>query len=111
MASALNSVLDNDDGVNSIDISATTNGSHNPNSAHYTGNAVDINIINDVHVGTSGTGFDNAQALENAAMSDPNVSYVEGPAGNFIRSSPTADWTAASRESGDTTHVHISVFK
>jgi hypothetical protein len=33
-------------GVDSINISATTNGEHAPNSNHYNGTAVDINKVN-----------------------------------------------------------------
>jgi hypothetical protein len=41
-------------GLLTINITATTNGEHAPNSNHYNGTAVDINMINGGRVRTSG---------------------------------------------------------
>jgi RHS repeat-associated protein len=44
------SALANSDGVSSVNINSTTGGQHSQTSLHYTGNAVDINRVNDKRV-------------------------------------------------------------
>ena len=110
MAGTLNDILASDDGTDSVNVSATTNGQHVAGSDHYVGDAVDINYINGVHVGTSGDGLQNATDLENAAMDNPLVRYVEGPEGDFARSTPGGAFSPAPAISGMNSHVHISVF-
>jgi len=65
--------------VNSVNVSATTNGTHANDSAHPSGNAIDINYVNGVHVGRPGS-QDGVQALQNAAHNDPSVHRNYGPA-------------------------------
>lgn len=93
-----------------VNISATTNG-HAPNSNHGVGDAIDINFANGIHIGTSGDGLKWATALEQSAMANPNVRFVEGPIGNFARNTPDSAWV----RTGDLgpsqfTHVHFDVF-
>jgi len=110
LLTAFNSIINSVTNVTRVNVSATTNG-HAVDSNHGVGDAVDINVVNGVHIGTSGEGLALATALENAAKADPNVRFVEGPIGNFVRANPGDAW----KPSGDLgpsqfTHVHFDVF-
>jgi hypothetical protein len=65
--------------LNSVNVSATTNGTHANDSAHPSGNAIDINYVNGVHVGRPGS-QDGVQALQDAAHNDPSVHRNYGTA-------------------------------
>ncbi|MYM84981.1 hypothetical protein GTP44_23920 [Duganella sp. FT50W] len=110
LLTGFNSIIDSVNNITSINISATTNG-HDAKSNHGVGNAVDINYANGVHIGTTGEGLALATVLENAAKANDNIRFVEGPMGNFVRTTPGGEW----RPSGDlgpsqNTHVHFEVF-
>jgi hypothetical protein len=63
--------------INSITISATTNGIHGPNSRHYAGNALDISMVNSIAVGPNQPIIEALQnAFENQARRRENF----GPA-------------------------------
>lgn len=113
LVNTLSSILISAAVVDSINITATTNGHayQNASTDHNSGRAVDINIVNGVHVSASGQGLELAKKLEQAAMSDPQVRYVEGPFGNFARNSPTGNWVRTPDLPSMNNHVHISVFK
>ena len=113
LASTFTSVVNSATMVTSVNVSATTNGHADqaPNSDHNSGVAVDVNIINGVHVSSSGDGMMLASNLEATAMNNPNVRYVEGPMGNFVRDTPGANWRPSANLPGMTNHVHFSVFK
>jgi hypothetical protein len=91
-------------------VSATTNGHPGEVGDHTCGDAVDVNWIDGVHVSASGQGYDNAVQLEEAAMTTGNVRYVEGPMGDFARSSPNGTWSQTANLPGMDNHVHISIF-
>ncbi len=110
LQTAFNEITEKTPGLITVNISATTNG-HAPNSNHGVGDAIDINYANGVHIGTSGNGLAWATALEQAAMANSNVRFVEGPIGNFARDTPDSAWV----KTGDLgpsqfTHVHFDVF-
>jgi hypothetical protein len=111
LESTFSDILKDDSKISSVTVSATTNGHGKKPSDHVNGDAVDINVINGVHVAASGQGFKNAEDLENAAKKDDNVRYVEGPAGNFVRSTGSQNFTPSRGGlPGNDIHVHISVF-
>ena len=110
LVNAFNEITASVPGLTNINISATTNG-HLSNSNHGVGDALDMNFANGVHIGTSGTGLQWAVTLENAAMANGNVRFVEGPMGNFARDTPNSPWVRTP-DLGPTqlTHVHFDVF-
>ena len=111
MATAFAQAMKTDGDIATVNISATTNG-HIPLSNHGVGDALDINYINGTHIAQGGAGYAVALKLENAAKADPNVRYVEGPAGNFVRTAgPGSSWTSApDMGKSELTHVHFEVF-
>jgi RHS repeat-associated protein len=63
--------------INSITISATTNGVHGPNSRHYAGNALDISMVNGIAVGPNQPII---EALQNAFENQAGRRENFGPA-------------------------------
>ncbi len=108
LSNTVSEILNSDSDIDNVNVSATTNG--HTTGDHVYGDAIDINVINGVHVGTSGDGYNNAVSLENQAMQDPNVRYVEGPEGDFARSDPSQSFQPSAALPGMNSHVHISVF-
>lgn len=111
LAQVTGAVLSQTPGVTSVNINATTNGVHETKSDHYTGNAVDINKINDLPIKGNTTGTNLALALEAQALADPNTRYVEGPGGNWARSMPGGSWSKSTDLPNMDNHVHISTFR
>lgn len=97
-------------GIESVNVSATTNGVHDTHSDHYSGNAIDINRINDVAV-SSAAGRNLALQLEAQALADPNTRYVEGPGGNWVRTSAGGQWMQSADLPTMNNHVHWSTFR
>jgi RHS repeat-associated protein len=64
--------------INSISISATTNGVHSARSLHYSGRAIDINQVNGVRIAIQGSS-PAVIAIQNALSSDPTVTQNKGP--------------------------------
>ncbi|WP_431049200.1 hypothetical protein [Roseateles sp. L2-2] len=112
MEAAFNEVMSTADGIYSVNISSLSEitPSHSVGTNHQVGDAVDINFINGIHVDTAGEGFLLAQNIKLAAMNDPNVRYVEGPGGNFARSTPGGQWQKSADLSTMNSHVHFDVF-
>lgn len=112
MEAAFNNVMSTADGISSVNLSSVseTTKSHTVGTNHQVGDAVDINWINGVHVGTSGDGFLLAQKIKLAAMNDPNVRYVEGPGGNFSRQVAGGEWSRSADIDTMNSHVHFDVF-
>jgi hypothetical protein len=109
LESTFSDLLKDDSKISSVNVSATTNG--HCVGDHVNGDAVDINVINGVHVAASGPGFKNAEDLENAAKKDDNVRYIEGPAGNFVRREGDPNFVPSRGGlPGNDNHVHIAVF-
>jgi hypothetical protein len=108
LSDSLTDILSETKDIQSVNISATTNA--HTHGDHVSGDAVDVNRINGVHVDSSGDGLAYAYELESAAMKNPNVRYVEGPFGNFVRSDADTSFSRSKPINGDQTHVHISVF-
>lgn len=114
LSDTLVDILSDAKDIQSVNISATTNG--HTHGDHVYGDAVDVNFINGVHVDSWDTGLAYAYELESAAMNNPNVRYVEGPFGNFVRSDSDSDFSRSKKidgdkgTDGDQRHVHISVF-
>lgn len=96
-------------GLTSANVSATTNGVHDVISDHYSGNAVDINNVNGQAI--SGAGKTLALQLEAQALADPNTRYVEGPGGNWARSSAGGTWARSADLPTMNNHVHWSTFR
>lgn len=67
--------------ISSINTNATTNGVHTVNSDHYSGNAVDINRINNHTRRGDSYGTTLTLGLQARALADPTARYVEGPGG------------------------------
>lgn len=96
--------------VNFVNVSATANGVHDTHSDHYSGNAVDINQINGNSV-SSQDGTTLALQLEAQALADPHTRYVEGPGGNWVRSSEGGQWQRSANLPTMNNHVHWSTFR
>lgn len=111
LAQVTGAVLSQTPGVTSVNINATTNGTHEVKSDHYTGNAVDINRINGLRIEGNATGTDLALQLEAQALANPNTRYVEGPGGNWVRDNPGDQWRVSKDLPGMDNHVHFSTFK
>jgi hypothetical protein len=112
---------DDPNAIRSINITATTN--DHSSGDHPPGDAVDINQINGYRISPqSPQGNVLAGDLEGAAMLNPNVRFVEGPMGIFVRPNSWSPWTRMSKGSiannfdpktgvyNTDYHVHISVF-
>ena len=109
----LTEIIKADTAIFRVDVSATTNGHANEVAPkdHENGRAVDIVSINNIHVSNSGEGLTLALNLKSQALADVNVRYVEGPGGNWARSSPGGQWQPSAPLPNSNTHVHIAVFK
>ena len=98
-------------GVDSINISATTNGEHAPNSNHYNGTAVDINKVDDKRVINSGTDASVAghvSSIQNSANSPKNGVAHEnyGPAGLWKDGRAINNPTLQAQHEN---HIHITI--
>ncbi len=110
MQTAFNEIVGSVKDLSSLNISATTNG-HVVGSNHEIGDAVDINWMNGIHISNSGKGLEMAKSLEAAAMMNPNIRFVEGPIGNFVRTEPGGKWFPSPfLGKSNFTHVHFDVF-
>ena len=97
-------------GVNFVNVSATTNGVHDTHSDHASGNAVDINKIDGIAIITSqGTAL--ALQLEAQALADTSTRYVEGPGGNWVRTTEGGQWQHSKDLPTMWDHVHWSTFR
>jgi hypothetical protein len=101
----------NSAGVNSINISATTNGEHAPTSNHYNGTAVDINKVNGERVANAANDAkvaSDVRSLQNAANNPQNGVAHEnyGPAGLFKDGQQI---TNPKLQSEHENHVHITI--
>ncbi len=101
----------NDSGVRNINVSATTNGQHAPNSNHYNGTAVDINKVYGKKVSTSATDLKTAaqvNAFQHSA-NKPGVGVAHenyGPAGLYKDGARiTNDKLQGEHEN----HIHITI--
>jgi hypothetical protein len=98
-------------GVDSINISATTNGKHAPNSNHYNGTAVDINKVNGdrvINAGTDPSVAANVRSIQNTANS-PSVGVAHenyGPSGLF---KDGRQITNSALQSQHENHIHITI--
>jgi len=97
-------------GLGFVNVSATTNGVHDTHSDHYSGNAVDINQVNGMRVDAAGAN-QLALQLEAQALADPNTRYVEGPGGNWARSTPGGQWVRSADLPTMNNHIHWSTFR
>ena len=97
-------------GVDSINISATTNGEHAPNSNHYNGTAVDINKVNErvINAGKVPSVAADVRSVQNAANSPKNGVAHEnyGPAGLFKDGKQI---TNPKLQSQHENHIHITI--
>jgi hypothetical protein len=84
LSRALN-IANNTARINSINISATTNGTHAANSLHYSGQAIDINQVNGVRLAIQGAS-PSVIAIQNALSTDKTVIENKGP---YIGSDPS----------------------
>lgn len=97
-------------GLDFVNVSATTNGVHDTHSDHYTGNAVDINQVNGMRVDST-AGNQLALQLEAQALADPNTRYVEGPGGDWARSTAGGQWQQSRDLPTMNNHIHWSTFR
>lgn len=112
LAAEVTAIVGATPGITSVDVSCTTNG-HAVEGApydHQQGRAVDIDAINGIAVSKTGPGANLALALEAQALADPNIRYVEGPGGNWARSSPGASWVSTKDLPTMNNHVHFATF-
>jgi hypothetical protein len=98
--------------VESINISATTNGKHDsPKSNHYNGTAVDINKVNGervINAGKHPSVAADVRALQNAA-NNPTVGVAHenyGPAGLYKDGKPIANQNLQSEHEN---HIYITI--
>lgn len=98
-------------GVKSINISATTNGEHAPNSNHYNGTAVDINKVNGERVikaGKNPSVAADVSSIQNAA-NNPKVGVAHenyGPAGLYKGGKQITNQKLQSQHEN---HIHITI--
>jgi hypothetical protein len=98
-------------GVDSINISATTNGQHAPNSNHYNGTAVDINKVNGervINAGKDPSVAGDVRSIQNAANS-PKVGVAHenyGPAGLYKDGKQITNQKLQSQHEN---HIHITI--
>lgn len=100
-------------GIASVNVSSTSEltPSHPAESNHGVGDAFDMNFFNgNNHVGTNGEGYRLAAAVQAAALMNPQVKFVEGPVGNFIRDTPSSPWRIAAQTPTMNVHVHFDIF-
>lgn len=109
LAQVTRDILTAADGINFVNVNATTNGVHDTTSDHYSGNAVDINEINGMRIATDGKNL--ALTLESQALFDTNTRYVEGPGGDWVRTAPGGQWTHARNLPTMNNHIHWSTFR
>jgi RHS repeat-associated protein len=98
-------------GVNSINISATTNGQHAPNSNHYNGTAVDINKVNGervINAGKDPSVAADVRSIQNTANNPKNGVAHEnyGPAGLFKDGKQITNQKLQSQHEN---HIHITI--
>jgi RHS repeat-associated protein len=98
-------------GVDSINISATTNGQHAPNSNHYNGTAVDINKVNGervINAGKDPSVAANVRSIQNAANNPKNGVAREnyGPAGLYKDGKQITNQKLQSQHED---HIHITI--
>jgi RHS repeat-associated protein len=98
-------------GIDSINISATTNGEHAPNSNHYNGTAVDINKVDDkrvINAGTNSSVTANVSSIQDAANSPKNGVAHEnyGPAGLWKDGRAINNPTLQAQHEN---HIHITI--
>lgn len=112
LADTFDQIMISNPQLSSVNISSTSEitKSHLEGSNHVVGDAVDINYINGVHVLRTGEGLILGGVMELTAMQNPNTQYVEGPAGNFYRDTPTSSWRVSKDLDSMYTHVHFDVF-
>lgn len=92
-----------------VNVLATTNGVHTPNSDHYFGDAVDINQVNGQAI--KDVGRELGLQLEAQALANGNLRYVEGPGGCWARNEPGESWMRSRDLPTMGTHVHWSTFR
>jgi hypothetical protein len=98
-------------GVASMNISATTNGKHAPNSNHYNGTAVDINTVDGkpvIDAGKDPSVAATVRSLQDAA-NDPQVGVAHenyGPAGLYKDGEEISNPTLQSQHQN---HIHITI--
>jgi len=98
-------------GVDSINISATTNGQHAPNSNHYNGTAVDINKVNGervINAGKDSSVASDVRSIQNAA-NNPKVGVAHenyGPAGLYKDGKQITNQKLQSQHEN---HIHITI--
>lgn len=98
-------------GVDSINISATTNGQHAANSNHYNGTAVDINKVNGekvIKAETDASVAADVRSIQNAANDPKNGIAHEnyGPAGLY---KDGRQITNQKLQSEHENHIHITI--
>jgi len=98
-------------GVDSINISATTNGQHAPNSNHYNGTAVDINKVNGekvINAGKDPSVASDVRSIQNTANNPKNGVAHEnyGPAGLY---KDGKQFTNQKLQSQHENHIHITI--
>ncbi len=98
-------------GVESINISATTNGQHAPNSNHYNGTAVDINKVNGekvINAGKDSSVASDVHSIQKAANNPKNGVAHEnyGPAGLFKDGKQVTNQKLQSQHEN---HIHITI--
>jgi RHS repeat-associated protein len=98
-------------GLDSVNITATTNGEHAPNSNHYNGTAVDINMVNGGRVRTSGSDPEVARHvgwLQQTANDRGNGVAHEnyGPAGLYKDGRAINNPTLQAQHEN---HIHITI--
>jgi RHS repeat-associated protein len=98
-------------GVDSVNISATTNGEHAPNSNHYNGTAVDINKVNGdrvINAGNDSSVSGHVSSIQNAANTPKNGVAHEnyGPAGLWKDGRAINNPTLQAQHEN---HIHITI--
>lgn len=98
-------------GVESVNISATTNGRHARNSNHYNGTAVDINEVNGkrvINAGKDPSVAADVRSIQNAANSlEVGVAHENyGPAGLYKEGK---QFTNRKLQSQHENHIHITI--
>lgn len=96
--------------IESVHISATTNGLHGPNSNHYAGTAIDISRINGTRMlEASGDERRLIFELQQAFNTYPHIRENFGPFMKYKYTLENTRWNYQHEVSGHRDHIHISV--